>query len=266
MTTKLLSLSLVLLSFFACNSDKGGETVVEEGTSIDVISTEAAKNTKDMEAYALMEAKCFSCHSVKPGPFKKSEVLGPPMRQIYDHYKPTYASKKKFVAAIIEWVNNPLEAKTLMPGAIRKFKLMPKSPYEPAALKLIAEALFDFDFDEIPDTYEGEKKGVQLNNGKKWKLKAAHIKQVKSVTKRLEKFKSDDLGVYIQLGRNVFNSAKTLLLDKSYSDELFNELDTFFNGVEGHIHLLIAAQSVGVAQEQLDILKNKFSEFDTYFE
>ena len=264
MITKTLPLIFILFSLLACSSDK--KVKVEEETKKDEFSETAVTEIMETEGYELMVQKCFICHFAKPDPSKKDEMIAPPMLRVQEHYKPSYTDKDEFIAAIIEWINNPSEEKTLMPGAVRKFKLMPILPYEEADLKLIAGVLYDIDFGEMPRMHKGRNNGLQLKDGKKWKLNAAHIEQVKSIIGQLENFESAELASYNQLGRTVFDNAKTLLLDKTYGDDLFEELHNFFNGIEGHIHLLIAAQSIDEAKNQLGLLKTKFAEFDTYFE
>lgn len=257
---KYLSIAFIILFFFSCNSDKTGNTVSSEERA--QISMKALNS----KGYELMEQKCFICHFDKPDPSKKDQMIAPPMLRVQEHYKPTYPDKEAFIAAITKWVINPIEEETLMPGAVRKFNLMSKLPYEEADLKLIAEALYDIDFGNMPKMNMHKNRSLGLNNGDKWQLIPDHITQVQAIANELDTFTSDDLIAYNKLGQDVFDNAKVLLLEKSYSEELFEELHTFFNGVEGNIHLLIGAQSIDDAKKQQDLLKDKFNGFSNYFE
>ena len=268
MLTKSLSVILIALSLFSCNSGKNEnekETTLKETPKAEISQKEATGpyNTK---GYALMKQKCFICHIEKPDPSKKDKMIAPPLARVQEHYKPSYPSKEEFVKAVTAWVKNPSESKTLMPGSVRKFKLMPKLPYEDADLKLIAETLYDIDFGKMPNMRMEMNNSLQLNNGKKWKLSQNTMAQINSISHQLEEFESDDLVSYQQLGRKIFDNAKTILLDKSYSGILFDQLHNFFNDIEENMHLLIASQSIDDAKKQLNILKKKFTKFHNYFE
>jgi len=258
MITKSLYITLIALSIASCASDNTKEKDQQEETA-DIYNS---------EGYIQMKQKCFICHFEKPDPSKRDSMLAPPMLRVQEHYKPSYSDKEEFIQAVITWVNEPSEANTLMPGAIRKFNLMPKLPYDEADLRLIAATLYDIDFGEMPKMMMGKhnNNGVQLNDGKKWKLNDNSIEQIDLVIMQLDDFQSNDVAAYNQLGRDVFDSAKMILLDESYSEELFDQLHNFFNGIEGNIHLLIAANSLKEARKQQNILKNKFATFSTYFD
>ena len=263
MTKISLSIIFITLSLFSCNSNKKEKTLKEAKDN--KVPQKEETNAYNTKGYELMQQKCFICHIEKPDPSKKDLMIAPPMLRVQEHYKPSYPDKNDFVQAITEWVKNPTETKTLMPGTIRKFNLMPKLPYEDADLKLISEVLFDIDFGDMPKMRKNMNKGLQLNNGKKWKLNKYTIEQVNSLTKQIEDFRSDDITSYQQLGKDVFDNAKTILLDESYEGDLFNQLHYFFRDVEENIHLLVSSTSVNDAKKHQDILKIKFNEFNYYF-
>jgi hypothetical protein len=264
MTKTTIFIILIAFGLFACNSGIKEESV-NEGSETEFTENETA-DVYNTPGYELMQQKCFICHFEKPEPSKKDNMIAPPMLRIQEHYKPSYPDKDEFVKAITAWVNNPSEDKTLMPGAVRKFKLMTKLPYEDADLKLIAEVLYDIDFGEMPKMQMGKKGGLKLNDGKKWKLNNSSITQVNLIIEQLENFDSDEIASYNQLGRDVFDNAKTILLDESYTDELFDQLHFFFNNIEDNMHLLIASNSIEDAKKQQEMLKTKFKKFKDYFE
>jgi len=264
MIKKSFSIILITLSLFSCNSGKK-ETILKEVPENKETQNEDV-NSYDSKGYELMQQKCFICHIEKPDPSKRDLMIAPPMLRVQEHYKPSYPKKNEFVQAITEWVKNPSESKTLMPGAIRKFKLMPKLPYEDDDLKLILEALYDIDFGKMPKMRMDMNNSLQLNNGKKWKLNQNTISQINSIINQLENFQSDDIVSFNQLGRDVFDNAKTILLDESYTGDLFDQLHYFFNDVEENMHLLISTKSISDARKHKDVLKIKFNEFNYYFE
>ncbi len=256
MKLKHLFIVLIGLSIASCTSEK------KEKKTTKIKKTVTASISS--KGYKLMEQKCFICHTAKPDPSKRGSMIAPPMAKVQEHYKPQYATKEAFTKAIVSWVKNPSKENTLMPGAIRKFNLMTKMPYDEADVKIIAETLFDMDFGKMPKMEE--EKGLELNNGKKWKLKSATIDKVKAISKKLANFTSTDVKEYQQLGNDVFKNAKTIIMDDSYNDALFKELHKFFNNIEGNMHLLIAAQNIKNAKKQQDILTMKFEKFHQFFE
>lgn len=247
---------------YSCDTDeKGNEKIVETKEQADL-----KEETKEIsKGFKLMEEKCFVCHFAKPDPSRRSEMIAPPMLRVQEHYKPNYKTKEEFVAAIKTWVNNPQEENTLMPGAIRKFKVMPKLVFEEEDLNLIAEALFEAEFGNMPKMNKNHHGSLSLNDGEKWKIKADAIAKVNAISEKLNNFKSEDIKEYNKLGKEVFDEAKGLLLDKSYSEETFTQLHNFFNKVETNMHNLIAATSIEEAQIEHKMLIKRFSKFKDFF-
>ncbi len=254
---KVLSATLIIITIFSllnCSSDN-------KKMKKDVEPTD----TFASDGYKLMEQKCFICHFAKPDPSKRNSMIAPPMVRVQQHYKPTYPQKKDFINAISNWVKNPTKEKTLMPGAVRKFDVMPHLGYSDNEIKKIAATLFDIDFGKTP-MMKMEHASLKLNNGKKWKLNKNTIELIGAITEKTEMFRSENVEEYNQLGKEIFDKAKTILLDTSYTKETFNQLHSFFNNIEEPIHLLISAKSLNEAKKQQLILLNKFNKFYYFFE
>jgi hypothetical protein len=107
---------------------------------------------------------------------------------------------------------------------------------------------------------------LELNNGEKWVLKSSTIELINSVSKRIDDFESKEITDYNDLGKEIFKDVKTIMTDDDYAGDLFEQIHNFFGGVEGHMHSLMAAESIVEATEELENLKVKFDEFDSYFE
>lgn len=259
-----LNLFSFLLFVIACNTTPSTKPEIKN-KSIQTDKT-VLTNPVSSKGYQLMKQKCFICHMEKPDSSKKSLMLAPPISRVLEHYKPSYPEKDQFIKAITTWVNNPKEENTLMPGAVRKFKLMPKLSYSSEDLSLIASTLYDMDFGAIDKPNKMTSAKLSLNQGKKWVVNEETKSIVHSISKRLEEFDSNTLKDYHQLGSAVFDSAKTILLDTSYTKETFDQLHLFFNNIEENIHLLIAAPNLDYAKEQKAILIKKFHRFNNYFE
>ncbi|NVK63809.1 MAG: c-type cytochrome [Flavobacteriales bacterium] len=111
--------------------------------------TESTVSTLDQDiaglnGKVLMENNCFSCHNTQG----TDNMLAPPMQRVKDHYWDEDASKEDFVQAIVEWCENPTEEHSLMPGARRKFGIMPKQAFEKKEVQAIAAYLYDNDLDQ----------------------------------------------------------------------------------------------------------------------
>jgi hypothetical protein len=250
---------IALLAMVSCNSKKKETTV-----AINEVVKEAT--TINQKGYELMKTNCFVCHMEKPDPSKQGQMLAPPMLRVQEHYKPSYPNKAEFITAIKTWVNNPNEDKVMMPGAVRKFNLMPKLAVADADLQLIAETLYDIDFGNMPKMHNQNDNKLSLNDGKKWQLNKNSKEVINTINKQLNDFKSDDLTAYNKLGKEVFANAKKILLDKSYNENTFSQIQKFFHNIEGNMHNMIAAKTINIAKKEQQILIKKFKKFDEYFE
>ncbi len=253
---------LALTTFLSCNTKK--EKKVAENTQTTETVTKTPKVSE--KGYALMKQNCFVCHMEKPDPSKRGQMIAPPMLRVQEHYRPSYPNKEEFVQAIKTWVNNPTEDKVMMPGAVRKFNLMPKLAVADADLQLIAETLYSIDFGNMPKMQMGKGNKLSLNDGKKWQLNATSKKVIAGINKELADFKSDDIKAYNQLGKTIFNDAKKILLDKSYDEKTFAQIQNFFHNIEGNMHNLIAAKTIETGKQEQNILIKKFKKFNQFFE
>ena len=255
---KVVSIATIVSIFFiSCNNNQPKKTAAT------AISQQDLKNTK---GYKLLESKCYICHFEVPDPAKMNQMIAPPMLRVKEHYLPNYQNKEDFIKAIINIVNNPSEENTLMPGAIKKFNLMPQLIYNPNELKLIAETIYKYDFGAAPKMKMLMMGGLQLNNGERWKLKPETMKTLDSITNSLYSFKSNDIKDYNQFGKDLFEQAKFIMLDKSYTGDKFDQIHNFFNGVESDMHSLIEEKSIENAKTLVENIKTQFNNVYNFFE
>jgi len=260
-----ISIFGIFLILASCNSGiKENQDLVTSENSVEA-SAVALRTTK---GYELLSQKCYMCHLERPDPTKTDAMLAPPMMRVQEHYKPRYSEKDEFVEAVMNIVKNPSEENTLMPGAIKKFNLMPRLIYEDADLKLIVETIYDYDFGSAPKMNMElmAAAGFELDNGKKWKLEPESVTQMNAIIEKVNSFNSDNIEDYNQLGVDLFDQAKIVMLNDSYTNKKFDQIHLFFNGIEGNMHLLMAIQSMDEAKAQVVELKQKLSEFNNYFE
>ncbi len=254
---------IILISTFllSCNYHSGTNNTGKKETT----KTSQVK-IKESKGYQLMVSKCFICHLPKPDPAKMNQMIAPPMMRVKAHYLPEYSDKKSFVQAVMAIVKNPSEKNTLMPGAVKKFHVMPKLVYNDQDLKLIIETIYDYQFGSTPNSRMQMMGKLKLNNGHRWKLKKETMEKVNVIINKLSGFKSDKIKDYNQFGKELFNDAKFILLDKSYTGEKFNQIHNFVNGVEDDMHALIAEKSVNEAKKTVLDIKTKFAKFHNFFE
>ncbi|MCK5343671.1 MAG: hypothetical protein KAR20_09715 [Candidatus Heimdallarchaeota archaeon] len=97
---------------------------------------------EEIEGEQLYKTYCDACHGMAGG-MDMSKRIAPPMAAVRMHYIGTHTDKASFVAAISHWLEKPEESKTLMRGAIRRFKLMPAIVVSKADSEVIAGYIFD---------------------------------------------------------------------------------------------------------------------------
>lgn len=126
-------------------------------------------------AYELMAKNCFACHSPEGS---MDSRMGPPMIAIKKHYINDETTLEKFTADLVAFVNNPSEEDAKMPGAVKRFGLMPKMDFNDTDLKTIAKYLFENEIDEpawFQKHYEEERKGMGNNQSQSTEAKGLKL-------------------------------------------------------------------------------------------
>ena len=146
----------------------------------------------------LMEMQCYICHNPKT---TEQNRIAPPMIAIKNHYLTKGISKEDFIKDIQKFVKNPSVENSKMPGAVKKFGIMPKQYYSDKTIREIADYLFDNDI-EKPQGYDE-------NHGKKGQGKGM-MKQQKNeanLNKNQTLFKEKGLKIALEakavLGKNL---------------------------------------------------------------
>ncbi len=101
----------------------------------------------------------------------KQKRIAPPIAGVRMHYLSVHQDKDSFVNAVTSWLEKPDANKSLMPGAIRHFNLMPpvSAPKEDA--KIIAEYIFNGEID-MPAGYKEHYQQMHGNKQGKQKQKS----------------------------------------------------------------------------------------------
>jgi cytochrome c2 len=133
MKINFIKIVVLLITFSSCK---------KQNTSEDFnITSSTNSESKNVEALQLFQQKCYACHSV----ITKShdEIIAPPMIAVKKRYRMQYDNKQEFVDAIVAYAKDPKAENALMPGAINKFKAMPKQAFEEDDLRKIAGYIYE---------------------------------------------------------------------------------------------------------------------------
>lgn len=134
----------------------------EKDTEKKINTTETVNN--ELGA-SLMVSNCYACHNPKAEHDKR---VAPPMAGIKKHYLEEFSSKEDFVNAMVEFVDNPSQDKSVFPPmAIKKFGLMPNMSFPKDKIKIIAQYMYDNEI-ETPQWMAKHEKS-QENKAKPYK-------------------------------------------------------------------------------------------------
>lgn len=206
MKTNLVIFMLSIFLLVSCKQTKEGEYAgVREAT--------ISSNNQDHPGKKLMETNCYVCHSPTA---TMEDRIGPPMIAIKKHYISDNTTKEEFINDIQKWILNPNEADAKMFGAVKKFGVMPKTPYPEETINQIADYMFNNDIEQ-PEWFEdhfneekGMKKGKGMRKGKgKGKGKGMQKKQDSVDNQELtyeERGLKYALGTKAVLGKNLMGT------------------------------------------------------------
>ncbi|HLW32727.1 MAG TPA: DUF3365 domain-containing protein [Aequorivita sp.] len=129
------------LLLVSCNMKRSNEylAITEERGSSEI------RITQDHPGKKLMENNCYVCHSPKA---TEENMIAPPMVAVKMHYLSEEISKEDFVNELVSFLKNPSEETSKMPGAIKKFGLMPYQFYPENTLTQIAAYMFEHEIEE----------------------------------------------------------------------------------------------------------------------
>ena len=154
------------------------------------------KDTKDENTLALGKEYtaqlCNACHGASGS---EGNRLAPPMIAVRDHYLETFEKEEDFIKAFTAFVLHPDTQKTQMPGAIRKFGLMPKMVYSEDKIIAIATYLYH-EAPEKPQWYDQHRKAEKGSSAQQSESEDPYFKMAMATKK--------------QLGKNLMNAMQTL--------------------------------------------------------
>lgn len=112
--------------------------------------SETALNASLSRGLSIMEKQCFSCHSPDAG---QEQRVAPPMIAVKRHYVDENTAVAELTTAIHDYINEPTEEKSKMPGARERFGMMPKLALSEVEVEDIARYLIHTEI-EAPGWFE----------------------------------------------------------------------------------------------------------------
>lgn len=131
-------------------------------TSILLSSSAFSSDEQHQSGEKLFKTYCVACHGVKVGGMDMSKRIAPPIAAVRLHYIDRYPDQASFVKAISSWVEKQDESKSLMRGAIHKFKIMPPIVVPKADSEKIATYIYAGKIEEP----KGFRQHVEEEHGK----------------------------------------------------------------------------------------------------
>ncbi len=256
---------IILLSVLIASCREGNQKAISVEKKVAETSQIQASDTTQQEGQNLFKQYCISCHLTVPDSSKKDKMLAPPIVRVVQHYKGTYSDKKDFVKAVVNWANQPNQKAVLMPGAARKFGLMPPMPIGNDNLKKIANYMFDADFGLFGNMNHKATGKLQLNDGKKWTLEKNDVDQVHQAISLLRNTNIKDVTDYQQTGKKVFSAARKILLNKKYEGKTLQQVQVFFHQIEDDMHHLMSVKTRAEGEKYRKMVLKKMMKFDSYF-
>jgi cytochrome c553 len=152
----LLIIALAFLTM-ACNSFDSKEPSKTLPTDPEILAQIQAGKS-------LVETNCYACHSPTAS---LNGRLAPPMAAVKSHYLDETSTLPAFAAEVVRFLGKPSEEYTRMPGAVKRFGLMPQVQYPEEDLRAIAAYVFYADLEQ-PDWFEKHQLEEKAENMKEF--------------------------------------------------------------------------------------------------
>ncbi len=142
---RLSALALIFVAFFSCASESNAPlTLPTDQATLDLME----------RGGKLIAANCYSCHTTDAD---LNARLAPPMAAVKSHYLNKETTFATFTDELIRFVHKPSPVYSKMPGARKRFGLMPALPLPEDELQAIAAFIYYTDL-EAPDWLEAHQR------------------------------------------------------------------------------------------------------------
>lgn len=117
-----------------------------------------AEKGSAMEPYALLKTRCYVCHM--PDSPSHDSIIAPPMQAVKQRYLMRYPDEEDFVRAMVAWAHDPRADKSIMPGAVSRYQLMPKQNFKEEELQQIASYIYANELEQ-PEWFDDHEKEMR---------------------------------------------------------------------------------------------------------
>lgn len=136
-------LPVILLSTFVIACSKKGETVVSAPVAPAALTERVYSPDSTL---AVIKMYCYSCHN--PASESHDKIIAPPFAAVKMRYSRVYADRKQFIDSMVSFLQKPTKEKSVMPGPVAKFGVMPKIPLSDKEYTDIAAYMYDRQLEE----------------------------------------------------------------------------------------------------------------------
>jgi mono/diheme cytochrome c family protein len=157
---KYIPIVATLMLLLSSCSNSGTEKQIRMDKEI--ASIEATVNNDLMSGEELFKATCNACHGIEVSDPKAR--LAPPAVVVKQRYARWFDNEEAFIDRVTNWIANPDKEKSLMPGAINRFNLMPPLPLPETDRRKIAEYFYATDFEEPQWIKDHHREGGQQHS------------------------------------------------------------------------------------------------------
>ena len=155
-----LILSIVTF-FIACDESQNNNPELAS----QAYTYELQNNNNEHPGKKLLESKCYACHNPTTS---MEDRLAPPMIAVKKHYLSDEITQDDFTKLILNWVKQPVESNSKMPGALRRFGIMPYQEFSEEDIRKIAEYIFNNEIDQPIWFDEHYRQGRRGGMGRQW--------------------------------------------------------------------------------------------------
>jgi len=151
---RVIILIFIVSTVISCSNSKKDVYTAKTDLDYDSLSSTEHPGKK------LLEQNCYVCHNPTTN---EKDRIAPPMIAIKKHYITSTTTKSEFKNTLQKWIKNPNEKDAKMFGAVRRFGVMPKTPYPEETIEQIADYIFDHDIEQpawFEDHYNKERRGM----------------------------------------------------------------------------------------------------------
>jgi mono/diheme cytochrome c family protein len=167
-TTVILLIFILALAFSCSNSEKKVDNAKEQKLA------NISNNETYEEGLEIFSTNCVNCHS--PRGTGKNQRVAPPIKAIKRHYLDAETSEEEFVSNLTNFLMNPKEENSRMPGALEKFGLMPNLGMTKEQYEAVAKYIYSSQVED-PDWYATVYKEEKAKLAKKTKGNINYLKE-----------------------------------------------------------------------------------------